>query len=105
MIQHQTLASTPAESLIRTGQAPNSWQTELKQLICEPEQLFELLQLQGQDLECARAACRDFLLRVPRPYAARIEPGNSLTRYCFKCSTGSRVGAPARVQSRSSGRG
>ncbi len=53
-----------------------SWQDELSNLIRNPEELFELLNLPAEQLEAARRACDDFPLRVPRPYAARIQPGN-----------------------------
>jgi L-lysine 2,3-aminomutase len=53
-----------------------SWQDELSNLIRSPEELFDLLSLPVEQLDAARRACADFPLRVPRPYAARIQPGN-----------------------------
>ncbi len=53
-----------------------SWQDELSNLIRSPEELFDLLSLPTEQLDAARRACNDFPLRVPRPYAARIQPGN-----------------------------
>lgn len=60
---------------LQVSQLP-SWQDELNNLIRCPDELFELLQLPKGGLEQARQACKDFPLRVPRPYASRIQPGN-----------------------------
>lgn len=53
-----------------------SWQEALKNLIRTPQELFELLELDASDLPAALQACRDFELRVPRSFAARMERGN-----------------------------
>lgn len=58
-----------------TWQSQN-WQDELKQLIRDPKELFEYLQLPLTLLPNALRASDDFQLRVPRPYAARINKGN-----------------------------
>ncbi|MCV6605722.1 MAG: EF-P beta-lysylation protein EpmB [Porticoccaceae bacterium] len=52
------------------------WQELLANTVSDPEQLLQLLELPPQQLETARAACRDFPLRVPRPYLERIAKGN-----------------------------
>lgn len=60
---------------LQVSQLP-SWQDELNNLIRSPEELFSVLQLPQDGLEQARLACKDFPLRVPHPYASRIQPGN-----------------------------
>ncbi|MDM3872444.1 EF-P beta-lysylation protein EpmB [Porticoccus sp. W117] len=55
---------------------PTPWQQELSNCIADPEQLFALLQLPHEQLDAARAACRDFPLRVPHPYLKRIAKGD-----------------------------
>lgn len=52
------------------------WQDELTDLIRDPKELFEMLQLDPVLLPDAIAASADFPLRVPRPYAARIKSGD-----------------------------
>lgn len=52
------------------------WQQELQQLITTPEALFDYLGLDPNRLDEARAAALLFPLRVTRPYAARITPGD-----------------------------
>jgi len=55
------------------------WQDELSDLIRDPKELFELLNLDAphlkEHLKNAIAASRDFPLRVPRPFAARMKKG------------------------------
>ena len=53
-----------------------SWQEELSGAIRAPQALLRSLQLSDDLLPAAEAAARLFPLRVPRPYLARIEPGN-----------------------------
>jgi EF-P beta-lysylation protein EpmB len=57
-------------------QTERTWQQELADVVREPEELFQLLELPNHLLEQARAACGQFPLRVPRPYLDRIEKGN-----------------------------
>lgn len=52
------------------------WQDELADLIRDPKELLELLELDPALLPDARLAAADFGLRVPRPYAKRISKGN-----------------------------
>ena len=54
----------------------SNWQQELADSLRDPEELFELLQLPSDQLDAARAACRDFALRIPRPYLSRIAKGD-----------------------------
>lgn len=52
------------------------WQEEMKSLIRTPEELFQILQLDPALLPQSTEASTKFELRVPRPYAARIRPGD-----------------------------
>lgn len=52
------------------------WQKELAGAISDPVELFELLDLDPAGLDPALQACRDFPLRVPRPYLARMRRGD-----------------------------
>lgn len=52
------------------------WQHELAAAIRDPGELLALLGLGADDLDGARAAARDFPLRVPRGYAARMRTGD-----------------------------
>lgn len=55
---------------------PPSWQRELAQAISDPAELIQLLKLDPALIEPARAAARQFPLRVPRGFAARMRPGD-----------------------------
>ena len=62
----------------RTGsswQTP-SWQQELANAFTDAESLFRYLELDLCLLPAARAAARDFPLRIPRDYAALIRKGD-----------------------------
>ncbi len=52
------------------------WQDELTNLVRDPKELFEMLQLDPKLLDGAIAACRQFPLRVPRGYVARMRKGD-----------------------------
>lgn len=52
------------------------WQEELADLVTEPRELIELLQLDPQQLPEALRAAADFSLRVPRPFVARMRRGD-----------------------------
>ena len=58
----------------------NSWQHMLANVIRDPNELFALLELDhsvdDQQLTSSLAACKDFPLRVPRPFARRITKGD-----------------------------
>ena len=53
-----------------------SWQEQLARAITSPEQLLNLLDLDNRLLPAALRASRDFALRVPQSYIARMERGN-----------------------------
>jgi EF-P beta-lysylation protein EpmB len=52
------------------------WQQQLARAIRDPAELLAALGLEAGDLGTARAAAADFPLRVPRPYVARMRPGD-----------------------------
>ena len=52
------------------------WQTLLSQAITDPEELFRLLDLPLDSLPASLKADRDFRLRVPRGFAARMRKGD-----------------------------
>lgn len=53
-----------------------TWQEALKNLIRTPEELFGILKLDPKDLGAAKLASKNFALKVPRSYVARMEVGN-----------------------------
>lgn len=57
-------------------QAP-CWQSELADIIRSPRELIDFLELDPGLLPAALAADRDFPLRVPRAYAARMRKGDA----------------------------
>ncbi|WOX04265.1 EF-P beta-lysylation protein EpmB [Microbulbifer pacificus] len=52
------------------------WQDEMADLVTDPRELLELLQLAPEQLPQLSAAAELFQLRVPRPLLRRIQPGN-----------------------------
>lgn len=56
-------------------QSPD-WQRQQADLITDPAELLAMLDLEPSQVALSAAANRDFPLRVPRAYAALIEPGN-----------------------------
>jgi EF-P beta-lysylation protein EpmB len=59
-------------------QEPN-WQSQLSDLITNPEELLQILQLAPEQLlSGALLASQAFKLRVPRAFVARMQPGNPL---------------------------
>lgn len=56
--------------------AVSSWQDQLADLITDPLELLQLLQLSPADIGYSEAALREFPLRVPRVYAARMRVGD-----------------------------
>ncbi len=54
----------------------SSWQEELSRAIRDPHELFKLLELDSATLPAALAADKDFALKVPLPYLARIRKGD-----------------------------
>ncbi len=60
-----------------TGETNNTtWQDELAASVRDPEELFRLLDLPTAHLAGARSACRDFPLRVTRPFLDRMRKGD-----------------------------
>ena len=58
------------------GQFNSSWQQALAQAIADPAELCAVLGLDPELVEPAFAAARDFPLRVPRGYVARMRRGD-----------------------------
>jgi len=56
--------------------AGDSWQRVLKDAVRDPAELAQMLKLPPQWLASAQQAARGFPLFVPRPYLARIRPGD-----------------------------
>jgi EF-P beta-lysylation protein EpmB len=54
----------------------NDWQKALTDLITDPKELLQLLELDDGLLEAANAAARLFPLKVPRRFVANMEKGN-----------------------------
>jgi len=61
-----------ATSLSNQPQAPVRWQQVLADAVTDPAELLELLGLAATDLPGALAATRQFPLRVPRSFVARM---------------------------------
>lgn len=57
---------------------PSVWQRELAAAVTDPAELVRLLQLDPSHIEPARRAARQFGLRVPRGYVARMRVGDPL---------------------------
>jgi len=53
-----------------------TWQSQLAQAISDPDELISILQLQDSLIAPARMAARQFNLRVPRGFVARMQVGN-----------------------------
>lgn len=53
-----------------------NWQQALANVIRNPRELFEILELDPRKLPEALAAAKDFSLTVPRSFVARMEKGN-----------------------------
>ncbi|OGI67599.1 MAG: EF-P beta-lysylation protein EpmB [Candidatus Muproteobacteria bacterium RBG_16_60_9] len=56
---------------------PAAWQQELASALTDPAELIQLLRLDPTLIEPARVAARQFGLRVPRGYVARMRVGDS----------------------------
>lgn len=55
---------------------PAQWQIDLAHAVSDPAKLLRLLELDAALLEPARAAGREFVLRVPRAFVARMHKGD-----------------------------
>ena len=60
----------------RRREQPPTWQEELARAVTDPAELVRYLRLDPSLIEPARAAARQFGLRVPRGYLARIRIGD-----------------------------
>lgn len=60
----------------RTAVQPPHWQRELARAVTDPAELVRLLRLDPALVEPARRAGRQFRLRVPRGYVARMRPAD-----------------------------
>ncbi|WP_444929415.1 EF-P beta-lysylation protein EpmB [Microbulbifer sp. SSSA002] len=67
--------SAPDIALIDT-QETRRWQDELSDLVTEPAELIDLLQLDPSQVPDALRAASGFSLRVPRPFVRRMRPGD-----------------------------
>ncbi len=65
----------PALSLIKSDQ-PEKWQQILSDLITDPKELLEFLDLNHASRPAGKAAMHAFPLKVPKPFARRMEKGN-----------------------------
>jgi|TARA_B110000483_G_scaffold226488_1_gene287233 EF-P beta-lysylation protein EpmB len=54
-----------------------SWQSALKNLVTDADELCELLGLNPEQLNLSAEAAKKFQLKVPRSFVARMEPGNA----------------------------
>ena len=74
----QPAMHTPAISFIKSDQ-PEKWQEILSDLITDPKELLANLKLDTAANPLAALAAKglaQFPLKVPRPFASRMEPGN-----------------------------
>lgn len=62
-----------AQKLILTDK---TWQLELGQCVTDPQELLDLLNIDSSQFKASFGARKLFPVRVPRPFIARIEPGN-----------------------------
>ncbi len=67
--------SKPVLSLIQSD-LPEKWQQILSDLISEPKELLDILGLDGTDKPASLAAIDSFPMKIPRPFAMRMERGN-----------------------------
>ncbi len=65
----------PVLSIIESDR-PEKWQEILADLISEPKELVEFLELDSSKRPASMKACADFPLKVPKPFARRMEQGN-----------------------------
>ena len=64
-----------ALSVIKSD-SPEKWQVILSDLITDPKELLQILELDPPTEEISESTLKQFPLRAPRPYVARIEKGN-----------------------------
>lgn len=66
----------PAIIPLKQGNLHINWQKELAQAFTTPEQLLHYLQLDPEPWQAGFRARRLFAMRVPRPFAAKMRPGD-----------------------------
>ncbi|WP_066960692.1 EF-P beta-lysylation protein EpmB [Microbulbifer sp. Q7] len=80
MIQHRQPSREISRIEIHTpgedSAAARRWQDEMADLVTDPQELLDALQLAPAQLPQLTAASALFQLRVPRPYLKRIRPGD-----------------------------
>ena len=54
-----------------------SWQSAIKNLITDARELCQLLQLTPEALNLSEEAAKQFVLKVPRSFVARMQIGNA----------------------------
>jgi EF-P beta-lysylation protein EpmB len=67
--------TSPVVSIIDSDQ-PEKWQQMLSDLITDPKELLQILGLNATDYPGDPDMLRQFPMKVPRPFAARMEAGN-----------------------------
>jgi EF-P beta-lysylation protein EpmB len=73
--KQRSRVSKPVLSLIQSD-LPEKWQQILSDLISEPKELLDILGLDGAEKPASLAAIDSFPMKVPRPFAMRMERGN-----------------------------
>lgn len=66
----------PIVAFAKSAAQINNWQKDLQQVVTNYDELVSLLHLPPLENATVRAAMQQFPLRVPRPYLARIKPGD-----------------------------
>lgn len=75
--RHHTTNARPRGNIFKQNTLmPAQWQLDLAHAISDPAELLRLLELDTALLEPARAASREFSLRVPRAFLARMRKGD-----------------------------
>jgi EF-P beta-lysylation protein EpmB len=64
-----------ALSVIKSD-SPEKWQVILSDLITDPKELLQILELEPPAETLSKSILKQFPLKAPRPYVARIEKGN-----------------------------
>ena len=84
---------------------PADWQSVLAEAVRSPAELCRLLGLEPALAAEAEPAAGGFPLLVPRPYLARIRPGDPADPLLLQVLPQAAETAVARLQRRSAGRG
>lgn len=80
-----------------------NWQSQLSDLITDPQELLQILQLSpDQLLSGALLASQAFKLRVPRAFVSRMQPGNPFrSTFITSVTASSGTGRPSGICHRS----